>query len=129
MSTNPSFPEKPGPVTAISILTLVSGIFNILLALIWTAGVAIFTLGIGLLCSPLLILPAILGVFEIIYAAQLMVSPPRPMKPSMTIAILEIICILEGNVVALVAGVLALVFYNEPVVKNYFAQINSNRVI
>ena len=127
MSAYTGYPEKPGQVTAISVLTLISAIFNILLAIGWTIG-SIATL-VGIICVPLTILPAILGIFEIIYAAQLMSNPPKPVKPSQTIAILEIVCIFIGNPIALVSGILALVFYNDPAVKNYFAQINNIQVI
>ena len=127
MSAYTGFPERPGQVTAIGVLTLVSAIFNILLAIGWTIG-AIATL-VGIICVPITILPAILGIFEIIYAAQLLSNPPRPLKPSQAIAILEIVCIVIGNPVALVSGILALVFYNDLTVKNYFAQINSFQVI
>jgi hypothetical protein len=128
MSTYPSTSEKPGMVTALSIMTLINGILNIIWALGATASIVLGTLGIGLLCAPITILPAVLGIFEIIYAANLMANPPKPVKPSMTLAILEICCILVGNVISLVVGILALVFYNDPSVKNYFAQLNTQVV-
>ncbi|MDY7080154.1 MAG: hypothetical protein SXV54_25010, partial [Chloroflexota bacterium] len=106
--------SKPGIVTAISAMTLISGILNVL----WTFGLAASTVmgtfGIGILCAPLTILPLVLGIFEIIYATRLLSDPPRPTRPSPVIAILEICCILFGNVTSLVIGILALVFYNQP---------------
>lgn len=117
--------EKPGKVTAIILLTLISGGFNIFFALAGTAAVVTGTLGIGLICcAPLTILPAVLGVFEVLYAFDLMAYPPKRVRPNQTIAILEILCILFGNVLAAIAGIIALVFYNEPEVRYYFAQIN-----
>jgi hypothetical protein len=71
-----------------------------------------------------LILPTVLGVFEIIYAAKLMSNPPQAMQPSTSIAIFEIISILYGNVFAMVVGILALVFYNDQIVRDYFARLN-----
>lgn len=56
--------EKPGQVTAIIVLTLVSGITNILAALGWTFAIVLGTLGIGLLCAPITLLPGVLGIFE-----------------------------------------------------------------
>jgi hypothetical protein len=76
------------------------------------------------ICIPFLILPTVLGVFEIIYAAQLMSNPPQAMQPSTSIAIFEIISILYGNVFAMVVGILALVFYNDQIVRDYFARLN-----
>ncbi|MBM3152431.1 MAG: hypothetical protein FJZ96_09570 [Chloroflexi bacterium] len=117
---------KPGLVQAIAILTLINGIFNIL----WGAGVILgLTLGIVTLClAPLGFLPLILGIFEIIYAAKLLANPPQPAQPSQTIAILEICCILVGNLISLIVGILALVFYGDPQVKAYFAGINGQPV-
>jgi hypothetical protein len=120
--------EKPGMLTAITILTLISGITNILIGIGLSAGIVISTLGIGLLCVPLTILPIILGIFEIIYSTQLLSNPPKVAKLNTTIAILELIAILVGNVISLVTGILVLVAQNDPAVKNYLAQYGSPRV-
>lgn len=118
--------RKPGKVEAIAIMTLVNGIFNILGGLGVTVGVVLGTLGIGLLCAPLTFAPAVLGIFEIIYASKLMSSNPvPPIQPAKTIAILEICCIIAGMVISMVVGILALVFYNDPEVKGYFEQLNA----
>jgi len=119
-----SYAEKPGMVTTVMILTLISGILNILLALGLTATIVLGTFGIGLLCAPITILPGILGIFEILYAVKLMSNPPQPVVPSQALAIMEICMILFGNIVSTVAGILALVFYNDITVKTYFAKIN-----
>lgn len=116
---------KPGKVTTIGVMTLVNGIVNILWSLGFTAVIVLGTLGIGILCAPVTILPLILGVFEIIIATRLLSDPPRPVKASPVIPILEICCILVGNVVSLVIGILSLVFYNEPEVQNYFASLSA----
>jgi hypothetical protein len=115
--------EKPGMVQTIAIMTLVNGILNV----IWGAGATLgVTLGVVTLCLvPLTILPLILGIFEIIYAAKLLSNPPQPVQPSQAIAIMEICCILVGNVISLVVGILALVFYNDAAVKDYFAKLNN----
>lgn len=115
-------PEQPGLVKTIAVLTLINGIVNIFWGLIATATV---TASVILIClAPLAILPTILGVFEIIYATKLLSNPPQAVRPSTTIAILEALCILAGNVFSLVVGILSLVFYNDPAVKNYFAELN-----
>jgi hypothetical protein len=116
--------QKPGEVTAITIMTLISGITNILAAFTWSITLPIVTLGIGCLCVPITVLPGVLGVFEIIYASKLLSNPPKPVRPSQTIAILEIVAILSGNIFSLGAGILALVMYNDPKVKDFFARIN-----
>lgn len=127
MSIDPALntPQKPGMVQAIAIMTMINGILNIMAGLSITAAVVLGTLGVGLLCAPVTILPCVLGIFEIIYAANLLANPPKAIQPSQSIAILEIACILLGNVVSMIVGILAIVFYNDEEVKAYFAQINS----
>jgi len=118
--------RKPGKVEAIAIMTLVNGILNILWGIGATFGVVLGTLFFGTLCAPLTLAPAVLGVFEIIYASKLMSTNPQPpLKPSMAIAVCEICCVLVGNVVSLVVGILAVVFYSDQEVKYYYDQINA----
>jgi len=126
MSQNTYSPygDNPGLVKTIAVMTLVNGIFNILWGLGVTAGVVLGTFFIGLICAPVTILPTILGIFEMIYALKLLANPPQPVQPSTSIAILEILCILAGNVFSMIVGILALVFYNDPQVKEYFANLN-----
>jgi uncharacterized membrane protein (DUF2068 family) len=121
MDTNLSV--KPGKVQAIAIMMLVNGILNILAGLGLTTSVVIGTFGIGLVCATLTVLPAILGIFEVLYAARLLSDPVRPAKNLQTIAILEIVAVLFGNGISLVVGILNLVFLSEPEVKAYLASI------
>jgi len=124
MSENAYSPynESPNLVKTIAVLTLINGIINIFWGLI--AAITV-TASIVLIClAPLVILPTILGIFEIIYAAKLLTNPPQPVQPSSTIAILEILCVLTGNVFSMIVGILSLVFYNDPQVKEYFANLN-----
>jgi len=121
-NTFSSYGDSPGLVKTIAVLTLINGIVNIFWGLIATVTV---TASIILIClAPLAILPTILGIFEIIYAAKLLSNPPQPVQPSNTIAILEILCLLAGNVFSMIVGILALIFYNDPQVKEYFARLN-----
>lgn len=117
---------KPDRLTAVIILTLISGGVNIFTALAGTTALVMGTLGIGLICcAPLTLLPGVLGVFEVLYAFKLMSYPPRPVWPNQTLAALEICCIVFGNIIALITGILALIFYNEPDVRAYFQRINA----
>ncbi len=116
--------EKPGMVTAITIMTLLNGIFNIFYALSISCSLVLGTIGFGLICLPLTILPAILGIFEIVYASQLLSIPTKAVKPSQTLAILEIIAVVSGNIISLVVGIMVLVFYNDLKVREYFRMIN-----
>jgi len=114
--------QKPTLIHVIAWMTLASGVVN----LFWgvaASGTVLATI-VGIICTPFTILPTILGVFELIYAAKLFSNPAQPVQPSTNIAVFEIACVLTGNVFAMVVGILALVFYNDTVVKDYFARLN-----
>lgn len=124
METRPKS-NVPGKFSAITYMTLASGIINCIYGLTLTGMVVVGTLGIGLICAPITILPSILGVFEILYAVKLMSNPPQPVQPSQALAIMEICSILVGAVLPAVVGILVLVFYNDPEVQTYFEKINN----
>ena len=121
---NTQFTNEPKPtfVNVIAWMTLASGVVN----LFWGLGLSLTGLMsiVGIICIPFMLLPTILGVFEIIYAAKLMSNPPQTTQPSTTIAILEIVSALVGNFFSVVVGILALVFYNDVTVRDYFARLN-----
>ncbi len=123
--TNFASRQKPTLVTAIAVMTLLSGIVNIFWGLI--ASMTVLATIVGVVCTPLTALPTILGIFEIIYAAKLLGDPAQPVRPSTTIAAFEIACILAGNAFSLIVGILALVFYNDLMVKAWFEEINGGQ--
>jgi hypothetical protein len=112
-------------VTAIAVMTLLSGIVNIFWGLV--ASLTVLATIVGVVCTPITVLPTILGVFEIIYAAKLLGNPPQPVRPSLTLAWFEVACIVVGNAFSLIVGILALVFYNDLIVKAYFDELNGPR--
>jgi hypothetical protein len=122
METQYTVPEKPTLVNVIAWTTLASGIVNLGWGLAASA-VAFLTI-VGICCVPLTILPSILGIFEIIYAAKLLSTPAQPVKPAVNLAVLEVVCILAGNFFTMIVGILSLIFYNDPTVKDYFARLN-----
>ena len=115
-------PQKPALVHVIAWTTLASGVVN----LFWGIAASHTALAsvIGFVCVPITILPTILGIFELIYAAKLFSDPPQVGKPSTNIAVFEIACVVTGNVFSMAVGILSLVFYDDTIVKNYFAQLN-----
>ena len=121
-NTYSPYGDSPSLVKTIAVLTLINGIVNIFWGLIATAVVVPTVI---LTCLAVFtILPTILGIFEIIYALKLLNNPPQPVQPSTTIAILEILCVLTGNVFSMIVGILALVFYSDAQVRDYFARLN-----
>jgi hypothetical protein len=124
MNAQATYPQKPSLVNVIAWTTLASGIVNLGWGLVVSA-TALLTI-VGICCTPLTILPAILGIFEIIYAAKLLSTPPQVVRPATNLAVLEIVCILTGNVFTMVVGILSLIFYNDPAVKVFFARLNGD---
>jgi hypothetical protein len=124
---NTTYPnQKPGLVTAIAVMTLTSGIINLFWGFIASA-TALGTI-IGVVCLPITILPTILGVFEIIYAAKLFSVQPQVVQPSPSIAAFEILTFLMGNIFSMVVGILNLIFYNDQSVREYFARLNGVQI-
>ncbi|MBI5946263.1 MAG: hypothetical protein HY864_18025 [Chloroflexi bacterium] len=121
MSTNYSV-QKPGLFTAIAVMTLTSGIVNLFWGFIASA-TALGTI-VGIVCLPVTILPTILGIYEIIFAAKLLSAQPEPVKPSQSLAVFQILTFLMGNIFSMVVGILTLIFYNDVSVREYFNQIN-----
>ena len=111
---------KPGKVQTLSILLIISGILNIFGGGILALLIIIGTIGLGLFCAPILILPMILGVAELIHGINMLADPPKVKEPSQAIAIMEICSILFGNAFAVVVGVINLILSNDEEVKGYF---------
>jgi hypothetical protein len=110
----------PGKYQAVTIIMLANGIINIILGLSLTWA-AIATI-IGILCIPITVLPLVLGIFEVVNAANILSNKPVKAERLRTLAIFEIINIIYGNLVSLTAGILNLVFLDSPEVKEYLEQ-------
>lgn len=119
--------QKPNLFNVIAILTLISGVVN----LFWGFVASVTALGtiVGVVCLPITILPTILGIFEIIYAAKLLSAQPQPVQPSQPLAIFQITTFIYGNLFSAVVGVLNLIFFNDAAVKAYFAKLNGIQII
>ncbi len=118
--------EKPGLLTAIAAMTLASGILNLFWGFVASA-TALGTL-VGVVCLPITILPTLLGIFEIIYAAKMLSNQPQPAQASPSIAVFQILTFMYGNIFSMVVGILNLIFFNDQSVKEYFARINAVQV-
>jgi len=121
MNTNYST-QNPGLFTAIAVMALTSGIVNLFWGFIASA-TALGTI-IGIVCLPVTILPTILGIYEIIFAAKLLSAQPEPVKPSQSLAVFQILTFLMGNIFSMVVGILTLIFYNDVSVREYFNHIH-----
>jgi hypothetical protein len=103
---------KPGKLTAVAVVTLAAGVLNCLAGLVWILGCW------TIICTPFCIT---LGVFEILYAVKLLAEPVKVRELSRTMAVVQIVAIILLNPVSVTAGILSLVFAEDPEVKAYFA--------
>lgn len=115
---------KPGNVQTIAIIIIISGVINILAGITLTLAVVLGTFLIGIICAPLTMIPIGVGVYEIIVGANVLNN--KPTKSVFTVGVLEVVSILWGNFLSMVAGILVLVFYNDPETKAYFDDLNDN---
>jgi hypothetical protein len=122
MSVSTSNLKKPVLLTIVAVSTLTSGIVNLFWGFIMST--TAFGTILGIVCLPLTVLPMVLGIVEIVHGARLLSAQPQPVQPSTAIAVLEVVCILFGNVFSMIVGILALVFYNDLTVKDYFITLN-----
>jgi hypothetical protein len=106
---------KPGSVQAIAIVTLISGILNIII------GVTVIPLSFFIWTLPGAF-SIVVGIMEVIYATKIMPDPIKPTRPARHIAIMEIINIINGSITSLAAGIVALVFYSNKDVTDYFGE-------
>jgi hypothetical protein len=114
----PPLPRKPDKVQAIAIMSLVDGILNI----IWGV-VLIF----GICTAPLGLYAIVVAVLGLIYASKLMSSYPQGVTQNKTLAVMQIVNIITGNVASLVMGIITLVFYDDPEVYNYYTALNNQQ--
>jgi hypothetical protein len=121
----PAIPPKPGYVQAIAIMCLVDGILNIFGGLILTA---IYICGVvTICCAPIAIYSIVLGILEVVYATQVLPDPIRAVRPANYLAVMQIVNIINCNMISVTVGILSLVFYNDPKVKEYFRTLYCQR--
>ena len=102
----------PGKVQAIAIMTLVGGI----LAVLFCVGVASLTMFFYIPW----IYSLVLGIMAIIKGSKMLGSNPAPAFASAkTIAIMQIVNIINCDAVNLTLGIITLVFLNDPEVKEH----------
>jgi len=105
-------PAVPGKIQAISIMTLVGGI----LAILTCFGIGLGTAGFWIPW----IYSLILGIMATIKGSQMLGSNPAPAFASAkTIAIMQIVNIINCDIPNLAMGIINLVFLNDPEVKEY----------
>lgn len=103
----------PGKVQAIAIMTLVGGIFGILM------GLALAVTCYGLIW-PGTYYSFVMGIMAVIKGSALLGQNAREESAPKTTAIMQIVNIINCDFTNCVMGILILVFLNEPEVRRYF---------
>lgn len=115
--------RPPSKIQTIGILHLVGGVLNLFSSMVWLIS-AIGTF--GLTCCPAFLL---LGVAfaELWSAYRHLGNDHRGLAAPRLIGILELFSALACNPLPVVAGILTLVFLNDPEVQAYYAHTQSRR--
>jgi hypothetical protein len=116
---------KPGKVQAIAIMTLVGGILAIINSVMVLGYAGLFgaaSFGIGLVCClwPGPYYGLVVGIMATVKGSQLLGDKAHLQPAPKTIAIMQIINIINLDVPNCVMGIITLVFLNEPEVHRYF---------
>ena len=109
--------EKPGKVQAIAIMTLVGGILAVVLGASLLLGLA--TTCIGLLW-PGPYFSIVLGIMAIVKGSKLLGREDYLETAPRTIAIMQIINVINCDTINVVLGILTLVFLSDPEVDTYY---------
>jgi hypothetical protein len=107
--------QKPGQVQAVGIMMLVGGILGVLTAL----GLGIAAIPTVICCFwPGIYLELVVGILLIIRGVNMMNQDDQ--GPPRTLAILQILFILNLDIVNCVLGVVGLIMLNDPKVEEYY---------
>lgn len=116
----------PGKLQAVSIIQIVAGGFEILMALFWafyTLILGIATMGIGLLLIPLPIILLAIGILSLVAGIKGVNKNLNP-KMSFGVAIAQMVLLLGCDVLSFGAGLASVILLSQDDVKAYLA---SNR--
>ncbi len=101
---------KPGQVQAIAIMMLVGGILGLINALAIAA--------VSVCLWPGVYYAIVVCILLIIRASNML--GPDDKGPPRTLAILQIICIVNGDIPNLVLGIISIILLNDPTVSEYY---------
>jgi hypothetical protein len=106
----PKKPAKPGQVQAVAIMMLVGGILGILTALAVAAA--------SICLWPGVYYELVVAILFIIRGTNMLNQDDR--GPPRTLAILQIICIVNGDIPNCVRGIVSVIMLNDPKVEEYY---------
>jgi predicted Zn finger-like uncharacterized protein len=117
--------EKPGKVMAIALMMLIGGIWATLHGVLFLAYAGLgglLTFGFGWVCClwPGPYYSLVMGILAIIKGSALLGERGHLQAPPTSIAVMQIVNIVNGDVPNCVMGIIALVFLNEPETRRYY---------
>ena len=107
----PRRPQRPGQIQAVGIMMLVGGIVGILVFLTWASTC------FGLLW-PGVYFELVVGIMAIVRGASMLNQDDQP--PPRGLAIMQIVCIINLDMINCVLGIVSLVMLNDPQVQDYY---------
>lgn len=115
----------PGKLQAVSIIQIVAGGFEILMAIFWivyTLMIGILTFGIGLILIPLPLILLSVGILSLVAGIK-GVNRNFNKKMSFGVAIAQMFLLLGCDVLSFGAGLTGVILLSQDDVKAYFASI------
>src|SRR5262249_15756658 len=119
--------QKPSSVQMAGVMMLIGGIVSLLGALAWLSYYGVIVIasgGLGLICClwPGPYYAVVVGIMALIRATQLMGDNAYKAGPGIGIAIMMIINVINGDLVTMAMGIVALVMLNNEESKRSFGQ-------
>lgn len=115
--------EFPGSLQAVSIIQIVAGSFEILMALFWglyTLIIGVVTMGIGLLLIPLPLILLTVGILSLVSGIK-GVKKNISKKLSLGVAISQMVLLLGCDLLSFGAGLTGVILLTQDNSKAYFA--------
>lgn len=115
--------EFPGTLQAVSIIQIVAGAFEILMALFWgfyTLVIGVVTMGIGLLLLPLPLILLAVGILSLVSGIK-GVKKNISRKLSLGVAISQMVLLLGCDLLSFAAGLTGVILLTQDNSKAYFA--------
>ena len=117
--------EYPGKLQAVSIVQIVAGSFEILMALFWgvyTLILGVVTMGIGLLLIPLPLILLAVGILSLVSGIK-GVKKNINKKLSFGVAISQMVLLLGCDVLSFAAGLTGVILLTQEDTKAYLASV------
>ena len=121
-----SLANYPGKLQAVSIIQIVAGSFEILMAFFWifyTLVIGIVTMGIGLLLIPLPLILLAIGIISLVAGIK-GINKKINKKMSFGVAIAQMVLLLGCDILSFGSGLASVILLTQDDVKAYLSSVN-----